>query len=451
MSQNISQQSTQGGQAWVYGPLRALLSGIGQELTETAGVWQTRLAQALPPAGHANPPPDALYAVVETCHGLPAGGGVLVIRGERIRYSSVNVATGELGGLERDPFVTETYRRGEVVALLRGYSDLDRAREALLVESAEGPFLSVLGRNYGVPRVLDVGDDTYRRLVRTLAYQPGRGTRGAIDAFLYAVLYNYGLTGAGNTTESGTLVAAAGTFKPGMRRLMVDIVTDTRTRRTRILAVSGDGSTLTLDPAGSPHWQAHGLADEACAFRVLPWEVVEPAHRACTVWIRIRVAPPTGELGFAYLQGNERVIPAQLGEIAVAHPIRQVLGVWLATDARREGTNYATTNNFAGQTITLSTPLPGLVPVLVDYGSIYEPPEAPTTGIPGDAGGRATAELLSGVFVRNPEPVMVDGVVVRRIVRYPLYLGGRLSLLGAFLDDLTVAGVIPELDVSLWT
>jgi hypothetical protein len=450
MSGNISQQNTPPGQAWTYGPLRALLSGIGQELTETAGVWQTRLAQALPPAGHADPPPDSLYMLVETCHGLPAGG-VLVVGGERIRYSSVNVSTGEITGLERNPFVTETYRKGEIVALLRGYSDLDRAREALLLESAEGPFLSVLGRNYGVPRVLDVGDATYRRLVRTLAYQPGKGTRGAIDAFLYAVLYDYGITGTGSTTASGTLVAAADTFKPGMRRLMVDITTATRTRRTRIVDVSNDGSTITLDPVGSPHWQAHGLADEACAFRLLPWEVVEPAHLPCTVWIRIRVAPPTGEIGFAYLQGNERVVPGQIGQVTVAHQIRQVLGVWLATDTRREGTNYATTNNFNGQTITLSSNLPGLVPVLVDYGSVYTPPAVPTTGIPGAAGGRATAELMAGVFVRNPEPVYVDGVEVRRIVRYPLYLGGRLSLLSAFLDDLTVAGVIPELDVSLWT
>jgi hypothetical protein len=450
MSGSISQQNTPPGQAWVYGPLRALLSGIGQDLTETAGVWQTRLVQALPPAGHDDPPPDSLYMVVETCLGLPARG-VLVVRGERIPYSTVDPTTGEIGGIERNPFVTEVYRVGEVVALLRNFSDLDRAREALLLESAEGPFLSVLGRNYGVPRVLDVADPTYRRLVRTLAYQPGRGTRGAIDAFLYAVLYDYGRTGTGNTTEDGTVVAPVGTFTPGMRRLMVDIATDTRTRRARIRSVSDDGSILVLDPTGSPHWQAPGLADEACAFRILPWEVVEPGHRPCTVWIRIRVAPPNGEIGFAYLQGNERVVPAQNNEVQVAHAIRQVLGVWLATDTRREGTNYATTNNFNGQTITLSTPLPGLVPVLVDYGSIYAPPEAPTTGIPGAAGGRATAELMAGVFVRNPEPVMVDGVVVRRIVRYPLYLGGRLSLLGAFLDDLTVAGVIPELDVSLWT
>ena len=150
MSDNIQQNNTPPGQAWRYPLLRALLSGIGQELSELAGVWQTRLALDLPPAGHDSPPGDSLFATAETVLGMPPTGEI-VVRGERIRYSAVDVVLGEIQGLERDPFVTETYRAGEVVALVRQYSALDACREALLLASAAGPYLSVIGRNYGVP------------------------------------------------------------------------------------------------------------------------------------------------------------------------------------------------------------------------------------------------------------------------------------------------------------
>jgi hypothetical protein len=45
--------------------------------------------------------------------------------------------------------------------------------------------------------------------------------------------------------------------------------------------------------------------------------------------------------------------------VTVNHMVRDVQGVWLATDPNHTGTNYFTGGTFAGQEITLGTPLPG--------------------------------------------------------------------------------------------
>lgn len=435
----------------LYGPGQAVTSALGQALSELAGVLFTRLAVDLPPAGHEAPPAAALLAHVETTLGMEATGGTIAIEGEIIEYGAA--AVGQLSALERDPFVTKTYRRGTLVAYLDTWSDLDLARDSMMLDTAEGAFLTVLGQNYGVPRYLDVPDAVYRVLIRVLAYMPGKGTRSSIDAFLEALLGDQGLEGTCITKQTPPrLEAALGTFQPGMARLLVDVVTPTRTRRARITHVSANGVHAYLDRWGSPHWEAADLDDENdCTFHVMPFEVVEPLHLPCTVWVRIRTAPPDNPLGFAYLQGGEVVTPANVNLVVVARPIRQALGVWLATDTGRQGTNFATSNTFVGSTIMLDTPLPGGLPdVVVDYGWAY-PGGISVAGIPGAAIGRATAEILPDVSVVNPDPILVDGVQIGTLIRYPLYLGGRLSALKGFLDTITVGGVIPELDeVGTW-
>lgn len=436
----------------LYLPARAVTSAIGQALSELAGVVYTRLVADLPPAGHESSPPESLAAELETTIHFAPGGGQVVIEGEVITYTEA--ADALITGLVRDPFVTTTYPRGTLVAYLGPYSALDDARDSMLVDTAEGAYLAQLGDNYGVPRYLEVPDPVYRMLIETLAYMPGKGTYTSIVAFLEALLGDQGLEGTADARANAPrLEAAAGTFKPSMVGLLIDIETPTRTRRTKIVRVSVDGSTAYLDRWGSPKWQAADLADEDdVAFHVLPFSVTMPGHIPCTVWINVVTRPPENPLGFAYLQGDELVEPLQVDQVEVAHQIRQVLGVWLATDTRREGVNYATTNNFSGTTIYLDTDLPGGLPdVVVDYGWAYpgEDP-APVPGIPGNADGRATAEVLPDESVPNPEPIVVDGVQVGELVRYPLYLGGRLSILRTFMDALTVAGVIPEISVNTW-
>ena len=434
----------------IYDPGEAVTSAIGEALDELNGTWQTRLAQDLPPAGHEGAPAEALLAHVETTLGAPAASGVIWIKGERIAYATTT--GGQFQTLTRDPFVRETYRRGELVSLEgAGHSAVERARDDLYADKADGRFLSGVGLNYGVSRIEGANDTVYRSLIRTLAFMAAKGSRDSLHDFLRAVLLDFQLTGTGNVV-SRDVVAAAGTFAPGMRRLPVEVTTAGVTRRCRIRRVSVDGSTLTLEPLGSPHWQSANLADAAVTFAVLPFEVVEPQHVGNTVWVNIRTAPPAGPTGYGYLNGDEVIpVPDDVTHVTVGHDIRQVLGVWLATDTQRAGTNYATDNNFAGSVITLNTPLPGVNAVRVDYGSIYEP-VAPVAGIPGSAVGPATAELMTDISVVNPEPVVVGGVITGTKVRYPLYLGGRLEFLRGWLSALTVAGVIPELrEVGVWT
>lgn len=58
--------------------------------------------------------------------------------------------------------------------------------------------------------------------------------------------------------------------------------------------------------------------------------------------------------------------------VTVEHTVRQVQGVWLATDPGHIGTNYFTGGSFAGNTITLGTALPGPHPnVAVVYSCLH--------------------------------------------------------------------------------
>jgi hypothetical protein len=432
----------------IYRNGREVTDALGDEFNRLAGAIATRLVADLPPAGHETPPAGAVAAQVETTWAMDAAGGEVMIRGERIPYTSAGV--GLLSGLTRDPFVTETYRRGELVVYLGRTSALDEARAMLLARTAEGPYLAVKGRNLGVPRYLNVTEPTYRLLILALAYMPAKGSRDSLDTLLAALFADQGLDGTGEAFADGRVVAAVGTFKASMRGLMVDV--GAPAIRTRILRVSGDGATIWCDRQGSPHWlpAAFPPANPA-AFHVHPWAVSEPADRPCTVRVTVRTRPAASPLGYAYLAPAEIVTPVAVGQVAVTHTIRQVLGVWLATDAHRTGTNYATSNTFAGSVVTLDTPLPGALPdVVVDYGWAYPEGGAGAGGLPGDATGRGTAEILPGVHVRNPDPIMAGEVQVGELVRYPLYLGGRLSALRAILDALTVAGVIAESDIGVW-
>ena len=115
--------------------------------------------------------------------------------------------------------------------------------------------------------------------------------------------------------------------------------------------------------------------------------------------------------------------------------------MWLESDRFRQGTNFASSNTFfAPNKIALDVALPAAFrSVLVDYGAIGPPVIAPVVGVPGSAGPPATGQLLAGVGTKNAP----SGTY------YPLYLGDRVGLIRAILDVLTVAGVIPELEVRL--
>ena len=428
----------------LYGPLRAVKEAIADMGNRAGGLILTRLLRDLPPAPFGvSPPAEALEALVETTHEFPAAG-TIACRGELVNYTAA--ADGTISGLVRNDAVRETYPRGEPVALwTRDVSDRDLARRALLVDTAEGPFLDVLGSNYGVPRFLDCGDDTYRRLIRALAYQVGKGTRTAIEETLSVLFDDSGPAAADGVVSRAdrTLTSAAGLFTPGMLDLRVRLRgtgrnTDRIVRIDRVI----DASTVRFDPRDGPGWQPADLDDEIdTVWSVVPYNVLETPYKPCTVIIQIAGAPPTDATGFGYLQGGEAGTVIDTSTVAVSSEIRQVLGVWLASDTQRQGTNYATSNLFEGVLIALDTPLPSAdVAVVVDYGSVVAPAGGLDTGVPGRADGGGTAQLLPDVNTLNTgDPAY-----------FPLYLGDRSGALQAIFDALTVAGVVPELDVRTW-
>lgn len=438
-------EGTGADKAPIYGPLRAVKEAIADMGNRAGGLILTRLTRDLPPAPFGpTPPAEALEALVETTHAFPAADGTIVCHGEEMFYETA--AAGTISGLVRNDAVRETRPKGEPVVLwTRNVSDLDLARLALLVDTAEGDFLNVLGQNYGVPRYLDCPDDTYRRLIRALAYQAAKGSRTALDEILGVLLEDKGITLTdGAVSRAGrTLTSAAAPFTAGMLDLRVRLRGTGRNadKLVRIAEVVST-SVVRFDPRGGLGWEPADLDDESdVSWDLVPYDVLETPYKPCTVIIRIVGAPPTIALGFAYLQGGEVVTSTDADTVEVAAPIRQVLGVWLAADTGRQGTNYATTNQISGSTITLDTSLPAAnTEVIVDYGAINAPPTPPTGGVPGRADGPATAQLLESVDTLNtgtPE-------------RYPLYLGDRGGVLKAIFDTITVAGVIPELEVRTW-
>lgn len=439
----------------VVSPARGFVDAVGQIITSMQGLIFTRLVAPLAPALlGTSPGADAFTAEVETVYGFPPAG-VIIIDGEIIAYTGTDQATATITGLVRDDAISTPYPVGTPVAIYtQDRSDYENARGSLIVSTAEGRFLDVIGNNYGVPRYYGLPDALYRRLIRTLAYQAGRGTRTAIGRLLDALLFGQGFSGTdGAITAPNTLTSAAGGFTSGMYGLRVRLNDDSG-QIYRISAVV-DANTLTLDPNGSSlEWVAADLANATgVPFEVLPWDILPDPYRPGLAIIRINYAPPTSPVGFAYLNGGEAATASTTTTVDTAYPIRQVLGVWLATDTERTGTNYATTNNFSGQTITLDVALPGTVAVLIDYGAVTNP-VASTSGIPGEATGPGTAQILKDVTWHNP--ALAPEIAAQGygqpppIVRYPLYLGDRIAYLLPILEIVTAAGVRPVLDAYQW-
>lgn len=430
----------------LYGPLRAFKEAVADMGNRMGGLVLTRLLRDLPPAPFGSTPAaEALEALVETTYGFPASDGTIVCEGEEMFYETA--ADGTISDLVRNDAVRETRLKGAPVVLwTRDVSDLELARRALLVDTAEGDFLDVLGMNYGVPRYLDCPDDTYRRLIRALAFQAAKGSRTALEETLGVLLEDKGITLDDGVVSRAdrTLTSASAPFTAGMVDLRVRLRGTGRNVKTVRIAEVQSSTVVRFDPAGGLGWSAADLDDESdVPWDLIPYDVIETPYKPCTVIIRIAGAPQQSALGFAYLQGGEAVTSTDANTVDVAAPIRQVLGVWLASDVTRSGTNYATTNQISGTTITLDVALPAAnTAVVVDYGAINAPINAPTGGVPGRADGPTTAILEADVNVRNPGTPPIE--------RYPFYLGDRSGALKAIFDAITVAGVIPELDVRTW-
>lgn len=431
-------------------PLKATVAGLGQESNDTNGLIFTRLTAALEPALLGTVvPASALTAQVETTYGFPDAGTLILPGGEIVTYTGRTSTT--FTGLTRDDTVSEAYPRGAPVALwTQDRSAMEDARGSLITATAEGGFLDSIGRNYGVGRFQGASDDQYRRLIEVLAYQAGRGTDTAICEVVEVIMAPFILSGTDGIIVAGNILSSpSAPFTPGMVGLRIRVDGAVYLIQTYVAPTQ-----ITLAPTASHFWNAANLpAATGYEWEILPCDVLPDPWRPGIAVVRLNMAPATSPIGYGYLQGGETVTPVAVGSVTVAHQIRQVLGVWLATDTQRQGTNYATTNNFAGNVITLDVALPGLVDVVVDYGSVTQP-TAPVAGIPGSAGGVASAQMLESVNDRNPgNQAEIDRngwARVPPIIRYPLYFGDRIGQIRELLRILTAAGIRAEPELRTW-
>lgn len=442
----------------VYGPRRATLDAVGQLFNEIGGRLLTRLT-AEAPAGALAPPSAEAFAgggggggggviegpavlQVESTFGLPAAG-TLYLDGELVHYTGTTPTS--FTGLTRDPFRATPQRAGEVVALHRAasgpaYSAIEATRDALFVDTATGLSLDILGRNYGVNRPEGAGDELYRALIRLLSYQPGRGTRAAIAAYLDLVTQDCRITLQGATYDAAaaTLTVPGANFGPTWRQLRIRLYAGAAGvgKPVATLMVHGplNGETLAIDRRGGLAHQAAASAPSGTYdVQTVPYDILEPAARPGVVVIRMRCPAPSIK-GKGYIHGTRLHTSIDAGTVEVEHPIRQVLGVWLEEDVDREGTNYATDNVFDGTTVTLDTALPGATTaVQVQFGLLTTPESAPSVGPAGAAPPPATGQLLS-LPTRNTGN------------REPIYLGPRERTILAVLEALTVGGVVGDVE-----
>jgi hypothetical protein len=212
------------------------------------------------------------------------------------------------GRTEADPFKFTGLTRGEeattdklhpagevVWDLSRNASALDRVRRGILVRTARGEDLDVVGRNLGLKKCPGITEEEWREIIKAVAYVP-KQTLDAMDRALTALL------GAGNYA---------------IKELPSD-----------------------------------------------PWKV----------FVEALVALSTSVKGRFLLNGGEAQLTTGALTVDTTYDINHVLGVYddtpMARRGYRSGTNYSTTNNFSGKTITLDASPGGAgTPVLVDYGA----------------------------------------------------------------------------------
>ncbi|MGI4813373.1 MAG: hypothetical protein ACRYGG_08570, partial [Janthinobacterium lividum] len=182
----------------VTGILEGVTYAAGEALNQFGGLRSTRLAR------QADIGDTSLH--VERTYGLPDTGSV-AIDGIPYSYSSLSASTlvgiSYTHGGRSVQGIAALHQLGAQVTDLSGtYSSLDLVKQALFVDSAEGPDLSTLARNLGVLRIPALSDDTqFRELVKVLAYNP-RGTIYGLQLVLDALI------GAGNYNITEDLLAA---------------------------------------------------------------------------------------------------------------------------------------------------------------------------------------------------------------------------------------------------
>lgn len=170
------------------GVLEAVTSVIGEADGNIGGLFQTRLTAAVA-AGAVSLPVESTYGFAES--GRVGLQGVVYFYASKT-LTSFDGITHVFGGATVIGTRLDHREEAVVADLNQGRSAIELARQAMLVEYAEGEYLNTLGRNLGVGRLPFLkSDDQFREIVKHLAYNP-RGTYFGIELALV------GLVGAGN-------------------------------------------------------------------------------------------------------------------------------------------------------------------------------------------------------------------------------------------------------------
>lgn len=170
------------------GVLEAFTSAVGEALNGLCGFRFTRLTAQVAIGATTFP--------VETTFGWPASGKVV---SNGIVYSYTGKTATTLTGITYVDGTTTIVGSKHLLPAMtpaidfsKAFSALDLTLRGFFVNTAEGADLSTVGRNLGVERPPGLeDDDTFREVIKTLAYTP-KGTMLALEGALTAFF------GAGN-------------------------------------------------------------------------------------------------------------------------------------------------------------------------------------------------------------------------------------------------------------
>ncbi len=339
-----------------------------------------------------------------------AAAGEIVVNGERIAYTS-KTATTLVAPTRADN--ARQHAPGSIVYDTTDvWSEISSARSQMHFGRAAGKPLDDLLRNFGLPvpaGFLDPQKRAYGRACAHIAAGPLKVIAGALGAVLTGPMLYGTISSATQVTLDGALTW------PDISRRCIRILTpaaDAGIYRIRSIA----GQVATLDPAAGQWWRAGtGLTAAAATWECMPFDLwehpLEPGKFRVEV---LRYDSLIALAGSAFLNGGELRTSTTTLSITTAWPINNVLGVWLAGDVERAGTNYYTGGSFLGSVITLISALPAAnTPVIVDYGSIA-----------------SSAQLLMGEAVSG-------------IAYYPFYLADPGSFVTPVLTVARAAGFLP--------
>lgn len=388
------------------GIVQATTYAIGDQMTDLCGQRITFLAAPLAPA--------ATTVTVDSTYKWPDVGFVKV-GAERIPYGARDAthfyATSRAADAVTQPVGKLCYEDSRTVSLI------ESARMQMSFRTASGKYLRTQLSNHGLPIPAGLSDGQLRAFGQVASY-PAAGPRRMVARGLTAVLQGQLRTAS---IVAGTLVLTDASTWPAFAGRLVRVLAPAKGAGLYRLRELTSSTVAVLDPAAGAYYDSGSALADATGvpIELVPWDLWEHPNEPKRFRIDLlRFGAFVGVQGAAYVQGGESAVSSDTTHVTVLHAPTQVLGVWLATDTLRVGTNFYTGGSVVGSVVTLGTALPGAnTAVLVDYGA--------TT---------YTAQALPGVST--------DGKTY-----FPFYLTDPSQGISAVVDVLRAAGFLPTFNL----